>query len=368
MRKKYLVPLADPFVGVEEANAVRETIKFGQLREGEKVRQFEKKTARYLGVKHAVATSSGTTALHVALACLGVKEGDEVILPSFTCSPPLSMSLLVGATPVFADIENETYNIDPQSVEKLITEKVKVVIPINYAGHPAKLDVLEEITEKHGLFLLNDAAEALGATYNKKNVTSFGEIGILSFSPNKTITTGEGGMVVTNDDELAEKARILKDYGQKQRFHNVEIGSNYHITEMQAAMGLVQLRKIDKILRLKRKNAKILTEKLSDLERLIPPRELPGSTHCYCLYSVRVAGASRSAVMRELEKSRVQNRIYFPPLHRTPLMEKYKFRADDLKNTERVASTILSLPSSPKLTMAQIEYVSSVLHKALEQT
>jgi len=364
--KKYLVPLADPLVGVEEANAVREVIKSGQLREGEKVRLFEKKIARYLGVKHAIATSSGTTALHVALACLGVKKGDEVILPSFTCSPPLSMSLLVGAVPVFADIEKETYNIDPQSVEKLVTKKVKVIIPINYAGHPAKLDVLEEIAKKHSIFLLNDAAEALGATYNKKNVTSFGEIGVLGFSPNKTITTGEGGMITTNDDEFAEEARILKDYGQKQRFHNIELGSNYHITEMQAAMGIVQLRKIDKIVRLKRKNAKILTEKLSDLKCLIPPRELPGSTHCYCLYSVRVAGASRNAVVRGLEKNGVQNRIYFPPLHQTPLMKKYRFRAGELKNTEEVASTIFSLPSSPKLTMGQIEYVSGVLHKALE--
>lgn len=364
--KKYLVPLANPLVGVEEANAVREVIKSGQLREGEKVRQFEKKIARYLGVKHAIATSSGTTALHVALACLGVKKGDEVILPSFTCAPPLSMSLLVGATPVFADIEKETYNIDPQSVEKLITEKVKAIIPINYAGHPAKLDVLEEITEKHGLFLLNDAAEALGATYNKKKVASLGEIGMLAFSPNKTITTGEGGMVVTNDDGLAEKAKILKDYGQKQRFHNIELGSNYHITEMQAAMGLVQLKKIDKIVILKRKNAKILTEKFSDLKRLIPPRELPGYTHCYCLYSVRVAGANRNAVMRELEKNSIQNRIYFPPLHQTPLMKKYKFRVGKLKNTEEVASTILSLPSSPKLTTSQIEYVSGALHKALK--
>lgn len=360
------IPLADPLIGDDEAEAVSRVVKSGWVREGKYVTQFEEEFAKYSGTKYAIATSSGTTALHVALACLNVRRGDEVILPSFTCAPPVSMTLLVGGTPVFADIETQTYNIDPD-VEKTVSKKTKVVIPINYAGHPAELDVLQEMAEKSGAYLLNDAAEALGATYKGKSVAQFGDVAVFGFSPNKTITTGEGGMIVTNNEEIAEKARIIKDYGQKGRFRYVELGSNYHLTDMQAAMGIVQLKKIDEILNCKRFNAKLLTERLSNVRGIVAPVELPRCTHAYCLYSIRVSSrkVSRNQLMRRLEKAGVQCRVYFPPMHKSPFMKKFKFRKSVLRNTEWVSSTILSLPSSPKLSEKDIEYVYGVIRQTV---
>ena len=363
--KSMKIPLADPLIEEEEAKSVYNVVKSGWIREGETVKTFEEEFAKYVGAKYAIAVSSGTCALHVALLSLGIKPGDEIIVPSFTCAPPVSMILIVGAIPVFADIEMRTYNIDPESVKGMITEKTKVIIPINYAGHPAQLDVLEEIAKEHGLYLLNDAAEALGARYRGKKIAEFGDVTVFSFSPNKTITTGEGGMIVTNNEEIAERALLIKNYGQKKRFWNVEIGSNYKMTEMQAALGLSQLRKIDRIINLKRKNAIRLTQELSDIEGIQTPVELEGALHVYCLYSIRVLSRDRDEVQRKLEDAGIQSRVYFPPMHKMPVMRKYPFRSDTLHNTESVSSTILSLPSSPKLTYSEIRYISEVLHDAL---
>ena len=361
------IPLADPLIGEEEARAVYEVVKSGWIREGEIVSKFEKEFSKTVGRKYAIATSSGTAALHVALAALGIGKGDEVIMPSFTCAPPVSMTLLVGGKVVFADIEMETYNLDPESVKKLVSERTKVIIPINYAGHPAKLDVLSEIAEDKGIYLLNDAAEALGAKYMGKDVASFGDVVIFSFSPNKTITTGEGGMIVTDDEELAEKARIIKDYGQKGRFNNIEIGNNYHMTEMQAAIGLVQLKKLEEIVKRKRRNAKMLSDELSDIEGIKIPIEMNECKHVYCLYSIRVLKGSRDKVMKMLDSAGIQTRIYFPPVHKTPMMRKYNYKADSLKKTEEVANTILSLPSSPKLKEEEIKYIGRVIRNVIRK-
>lgn len=369
MRLKYTIPLADPLINEEEAKSVFDVVKSGWIREGEFVNQFEKKIAGHLGVKYAIAVSSGTAAIHVALACLNLEKGDEVILPSFTCAPPVSMILLLGGVPSFADIETQTYNIDPESVKRMISKKTKVIIPINYAGHPAEFDTLQEIADDNNIYLLNDAAEALGATYYGKNIAKFGNVVTFSFSPNKTITTGEGGMIVTNNEEIAEKAKIIKDYGQQDRFHYVELGNNYRMTEMQAAMGLIQLKKIKKILDQKRANAKLLTEKLSEIKEIATPVEFPNCTHAYCLYTIRVLSkkVDRDQLMKELEEEGIQTRVYFPPMHMSPMMNKFRFRNDRLVNTEGIASAILSLPSSPKLSQANIECVYEAVRSAFNR-
>jgi len=366
---KFKIPLADPLIGDEEAEAVYDVVRSGWVREGKIVDEFEREFAKYLGMKYAIATSSGTTALHVTLASLGVQRGDEVVLPSFTCSPPVSMTLLLQGVPVFADIETQTYNIDADGVRKMLSRKTKAIMPINYAGHPAELDVLQEVASEFGVYLVNDAAQALGGTYKGKNIANFGDVVVFSFSPNKTITTGEGGMIVTNDEGIAEKARIIKDYGQKERFHYIELGSNYHLTEMQAAMGLVQMRKIDAIIKRKRSNAELLTEKLSTVKHVATPVELPGCVHAYCLYSIRVLSSKvdRNSLMEKLENAGIQTRVYFPPMHKSPLVKKFKFRMDKLQNTENVSSTVLSLPSSPKLGEREVEYVYEVMRNAFSE-
>jgi len=361
------IPLADPCVGEEEAKAVYEVVKSGWIRQGKVVEEFERRFSKYLGVKHAIAVSSGTAALHVALAAVGIKKGEEVIVPSFTCVPPISAILLVGAVPVLADIEEITYNLDPNSVRNVLSDKSKAIIPINYAGHPAELKELQEIAESKGLYLINDAAEALGAMYDGKNIAQFGDVVVFSFSPNKTITTGEGGMVVTNDDEIAEKARIIRDYGQKERFYYVELGFNYHMTEMQAAVGLVQLRKLEEFVKSKRKNAKLLTNLLNEIDGIIPPAELPNCRHCYMLYSIRVVEGNRDELSKKLESFGIQNRVYFPPVHSSPMLHKFEYRCDSLKVTDRVSSTILSLPSSPALSEDDIYYIFECVKRCMEE-
>jgi len=361
------IPVADPLIGEEEAKAVYDAVRSGWVREGILTAKFEKMFADYTKSKHAVATSSGTTALHAAMLCLGLKSGDEVIVPSLTCIPPVSAALLCGAVPVFADIETETYNIDPGAVEAAITGKTKMIIPINYGGHPAELAELEKIANNHGIILLNDMAEALGAKVGNKNAAEFGQLSIYSFSPNKTITTGEGGMVTTNDAALAEKIRRVKDYGQNGRFNYAELGSNYHFTEMQAAMGIEQMKKIDKVVKRKRDAAKLMTEKLGDIKQLKLPVEKEGYTHAYMLYTVRILDSKiknkmrREDVMKRLELAGIQSRVYFPPLHESELLKKSKSRVSSKKNIDAVAGSLLSLPSSPKLTEEQINHIAKTM-------
>jgi len=361
------IPVADPLIGEEEAKAVYDAVRSGWVREGILTAKFEKMFADYTKSKHAVATSSGTTALHAAMLCLGLKPGDEVIVPSLTCIPPVSAALLCGAVPVFADIETETYNIDPGAVEAAITGKTKMIIPINYGGHPAELAELEKIANNHGIILLNDMAEALGAKVGNKNAAEFGQLSIYSFSPNKTITTGEGGMVTTNDAALAEKIRRVKDYGQNGRFNYAELGSNYHFTEMQAAMGIEQMKKIDKVVKRKRDAAKLMTEKLGDIKQLKLPVEKEGYTHAYMLYTVRILDSKiknkmrREDVMKRLELAGIQSRVYFPPLHESELLKKSKSRVSSKKNIDAVAGSLLSLPSSPKLTEEQINHIAKTM-------
>jgi len=361
MRVRDFIPLAEPWIDNEEAEEVYKVVMSGWLRQGELVEKFEKEFAKTVGAKYAVAVSSGTAALHVAFASLDL-GGSEIIMPSFTCVPPFSMALLAGAVPVLVDIELETYNISPEAVRKSISDKTRAVVPINYAGHPAELSELQEIADDHDLFLINDAAEALGATYSGKKIGEFGDVSVFSFSPNKTITTGEGGMITTDNEEIAEKARIIRDYGQKPRFHYLELGSNYHMTEMQAAIGLIQLKRLDEIVNKKRKNAKLLTKLLED-SQVITPVEKDVCTHVYMLYTVRVS--NRDHVMKGLEKRGIQCRVYFPPVHWSPIVDLYPSVVCDLSNTEKIGKQVLSLPSSPFLSEDEIEYIANTLKQVV---
>ena len=357
------IPLADPLIGEDEARAVYNVVNSGWLREGKLTEKFERIFANYVKTKHAITMSSGTTALHAAMLALDIKPKDEIIIPTLTCVPPVSAALLCGATPVFVDIETETYNIDPKAVRSAITEKTKIIIPINYGGHPSALKEIEEIAKEYNIILLNDLAQALGAKIGSKNVSEFGDLAIYSFSPNKVITTGEGGMITTNDDELAERIRRIKDYGQKDRFNYIELGSNYHFTELQAAIGIEQMKKIDEIIKRKRTAAKLMTEKLASIRQLQLPIEKENYMHVYTFYTVRILSGSRKDVMKKLESVGVQTRVYFPPLHKSELMKKFESRVSSEKNTKSIANSILSLPSSPKLTNRQIEIIAKKMEE-----
>jgi len=355
----FKIPFAEPWVGEEEARRVYEAVRRRMLRYGDNIEAFEKAIADYIGVKYAVAVSSGTAALHVAVLALGISLEDDVIVPAFSCAPPALAAVLCGARPVFADIEEETLNLSPEDVKARITERTKAIVPIHYAGHPAEMDEIKEIAEDHGLYLIEDAAEALGAVYRGKKAGSLGDVAILSFSPNKTITTGEGGMILTDDAEIFERCRIIRDYGQRGRFNYVTIGNNYRMTELQAAMGVVQAKKIEEIVLRKNKVAKKYDELLGGINQIRIPIVKPYVRHAYMSYYVRVPRKFRDELRRYLEMKSIETRIYFPPLHKQLAYCKYSDR--ELPVTEKVYSEILNIPISPLMTDSQIYYVCKAI-------
>ncbi len=250
------IPISRPRVGEEEARAVYETIKTGQLCEGPKVREFETAFADLAGVKHAVVCFNGTVALHLLWRALGLGPGDEVIVPSLTFISTAVSLLFVGATPVFADVDRQTYNLDPDDVERKITSRTRAIMPVHYGGQVADMDALMALAEKHGIPVCEDAAEATGARLHGRHAGSFGKASIFSFTPTKNMTTGEGGMITTDDDAIASMVRLLKNHGQDREYHHVEVGYNYRMTEMQAAMGVVQLGKLAETIEIKNRNAR----------------------------------------------------------------------------------------------------------------
>jgi len=365
MKQKMLVPFASPFTNEGEARAAYDAVLRRNLRYGPQLKVFGNMVSKYVGVKYAIPVSSGTAALHAALLSIGIGPGSEVLVPSFSCAPPLIATLSVGAKPVFIDIERKTLNIDPDEVKKNITSKTKVIIPIHYAGHPAEMDALLEIAEEKSIHVIEDVAEALGAEYKGKKAGSLGYISILSFSPNKTITTGEGGMILSNDKEVYEKAKVVVDYGQKGRFNYVALGYNYHMTAVQAAIGIVQMRKINKILDRKRTIAKLYDQYFASISCVEVPSVNPSCKHAYMSYFIIFNSKKvRNKVLRYLNLRGIETRIYFPPLHLNSFYSKFTGK-NKLNNTQYVSDRILNIPLSPSLSDSQIEYVASSIKEAL---
>lgn len=363
---RILIPFAEPSVGKEEATAAYKAILNHNLRYGPQIETFEHVITEYVGVKYAVAVSSGTAALHTALLALGIKSGDEVLLPSFSCAPPLIATILVGARPIFVDIEENSLNIDPEDVKRNITSKTKVIIPIHYCGHPADMDALLEIAERYNIYILEDVAEALGAKYKGKRLGSLGHVAILSFSPNKTITTGEGGMILVNDHGIYERAKIIINYGQKERFNYIIVGHNYHMTAFQAAIGLEQMKKIDQLLSRRKSIARLYDEMLSNELLLDTPFTSPLCEHAYMSYYVKFKTKKlRDKVMKYLNNKGIETRIYFPPLHKSPYYQQLVNLKNKLLRTEDISDRILNLPLFPTLSESQVAYIANTIKGVL---
>ena len=241
-----MINIAKPIISDEEIEAVTEVLKSGMLAQGPKVDEFEKKFAEYSEAKYGIATSSGTTALHTALVAAGVERGDEVITTPFTFAATSNSILYSDATPVYADIDPKTFNLNPEKIEEKITDKTKAIVPVHLYGQPADMDPILEIAEKHDLKVIEDAAQAHGSTYKGKKIGSIGDLGCFSFYPTKNMTTGEGGMVTTNDDDLAEKSAMIRAHGESKRYEQSLLGYNYRMTDIAASIGIVQLKSIDK--------------------------------------------------------------------------------------------------------------------------
>lgn len=332
---------------------------------GKYIGLFEAKFAEYLGVKHAMSCCNGTVALHLALLALGIGEGDEVIVPTLNYVATANAVRYTGATPVFVDCQTDTWNIDPDKIEPLITPRTKAIMPVPLYGHPCDMAGIMAIAKKYGLFVIEDAAEALGARYKDRLCGSIADISTFSFYGNKTISTGEGGMVVTNDDLFAEKVRFLKGQGMdpNRRYWFPIVGYNYRMTNIEAAIGLAQMENIDNFLNKRRLIAQWYNNRLKDISGITLPVEKNYAWHSFWMYSILIEeayGKSRDDVIKMLANNGVETRPFFYPMHTMPV---YKKDSEGLKNAESIALKGINLPTFHELSDEDIKYISKILKK-----
>jgi perosamine synthetase len=352
----YRIRLAHPDVGSEELSAIRQVLTSNVLTNGPRTAEFERRFAARHSADHAVAFANGTVALAAMFLGLGIGPGDEVIVPSMTFISSATAVLHVGAQPVFADIDPQTFNLDPENAALAIGPRTKAILAVHYGGQSADMDELATIADAEGILLLEDAAEAHGATYKGRPVGVLGKAGMFSFTPTKNITTGEGGIVTTNDDRLAEMLRLLRNHGQVSPYRHTMVGFNWRMTELQAAMGIVQLEKLDGILARKRSNAQWMKARLKSASALELPTELSDRRHVYMLYTVLVN--ERDYVLQTLLSAGVEARIYFPPVHRQPI---FADSSAQLPVTDAVSPRMLSIPFHSLLTIEELDLIAGTL-------
>ncbi len=366
--KRRFIPVAEPVLGEKEKQYVLECLETSWISgSGKFVDAFEEMFADFCGVRHAVAIVNGTAALHVALLALGVGAGDEVIVPDLSYIASANAVTYCGARPVFADIDPITWTLSPEDMARKITGRTKAIMPVHLYGHPADMKPILEVARRHELFVVEDAAEAHGAEYGGRRVGGLGDVATFSFYGNKIITTGEGGMLTTNDDELARKARLLKGQGMdpQRRYWFPIIGYNYRMTNIEAAIGLAQLEKIDWFIERRREVAGWYADALKNLN-LVSQVEAPWAKNVYWLYSVCVAGnVDRDLLMTRLSEHGIETRPFFYPLHHMPPYLDPGAQAS-LPISTRIAARGLNLPSSATLTKDDINYIADALHTCLQ--
>jgi perosamine synthetase len=345
-------------------------IRSGRLALGPKIAEFEGRIAGYIGVKHAVAASSGTAALHLIVRALGIGPGDEVLVPSFTFAASVNVLLYEGATPVFVDVDPATYNLDPADVERRITPRSRAIMVVDVFGHPAEWDDLQAIADRHGLLLIDDCCEALGAEYRGRKIGQFGRAGAFAFYPNKQMTTGEGGIVVTDDDELARIARSLANQGRGAMgawLEHERLGYNYRLNEMAAALGISQLARLPQFLDRRERVARAYTARLGPIPGVRPPVVKSHVRSSWFVYVITLAdGRDRDPIMRHMEERGIPVRGYFAPIHTQPYIQPCLPRPPEpLPVTESIARRTVALPFHNNLTDAQIERVCAALSETL---
>ena len=357
-----MIPINAPQIGEAEIKAVIKVMKSGVITHGlgagPMVTKFENAFAKYMKAKHAIAVNTGTSALHLAIAAIGIKSGHEVVLPSFTFVATAEAILLAEAKPVFVDINSETYNVSPIEIEKVITKQTKAVIPVDLYGLPTDMQQIREIADKHGLAIIEDACQAHGASYKRKPPGTFADATCWSFYASKNMTTGEGGMITTNDAELAEKMRLMRSHGEKEKYKSIVLGHNYHMSEIQAAIGLVQLQRLPKFLSKRRENSRRLSGRLRSAKILRLPREPKGYEHSWYLYTVRLDSKKkrRDKIVKTLRKRGIGAETYYvTPVHLMPYYS--RFGSYKLPETEKAAEQVFSLPVHPGVTTRQIEFI-----------
>jgi perosamine synthetase len=362
------LPIAGPLLGERELLYVTECVLTGWVSSaGKFVTRFEQMFEEFCGCRYAIATSSGTTALHLALLSHGIGPGDEVIVPTLTFIATANAVTYTGARPVFLDSEITTWNIDPDKIEEAITPRTKAIIPVHLYGHPADMDRILNIAAKHGLVVIEDAAEAHGATYKGRKVGGIGDLGVFSFYGNKIITTGEGGMVVTNDAKLAEKIKILRDHGmsKNRRYWHPVLGYNYRLTNIQAAIGVAQMENIDNILAAKRTIANTYKRLLRGVTGISLPPSAPWAGNVFWLYSIlideQVCNVDRNIIIENLSKNGIETRPLFPPIHTQPIYN----TGQSLPVSEMLFQKGLCLPSSANLHEDEIIRTVNIIKESI---
>jgi len=365
--KMHRTPIMQPLLNGNELAYVSDCIKTGWISsQGAYVKRFEKEFAEFCGAPYAVAVSNGTVALHLALAALDIKAGDEVIVPDLTFAASINAIIYTGATPVIVDVDKTTWTISVSDIEKNITPRTKAIMPVHLYGHPSHMDEIMALAKKHNLLVVEDAAEAIGGKYKNKHVGVFGDAATFSFFGNKTITTGEGGMVFFKDKKTYDKAVILRDHGmskEKKYWHDF-VGFNYRMTNMQAAIGCAQLERINEFVEAKRKLATFYNKILGETGCFVlPPQEI-WAVNGYWLYTVLLkkdAGISRDALMDKMLKNGVETRPAFYPLHQMPPYKNYPTKSS-FENADYVSAQGISFPSSVNITEQELENIKQALH------
>ncbi len=349
-----MITIAKPYLDEAEIEAVTAVLRSGVIAEGPRVAQFEQAFAEYIGVDHAVAVNSGTAALHVALMAHGIGKGDEVITSPFSFVATANSIVYTGAKPVFADIEPDTYIISPDQVHEMITSRTKAIMPVHLYGHAADMGAIMEIAEDHNLLVIEDACQAHGATYKGKKVGSFGT-GAFSFYPTKNMTTSEGGIITTDDPDIAARSRMLRAHGSKQRYLHEMIGYNFRMTDISAAIGIVQMGRLAEFTEKRRQNARKLASGLKDTKNLILPVEKDNCSHVYHQYTIRTP--RRDSLRDTLQEKGIGTGTYYPLcIHQQPLYKEMGY-AGSFPNSEKAAREVLSIPVHPGLSDADINTV-----------
>ncbi len=364
------IPLFKIYWDEEDVQMVNKIIKKGAFwAGGPTVDEFEEKIAKYIGSKYCVVFNSGTSALHAILLAYKIKPGDEIIVPSFTFIATVNAALFVGAKPVFADIEEKTFGLDPESVKKRITKKTKAIIPIHFGGCPCLIRELKEIADDYNLILIEDAAESFGAKIKDKKVGTFGDSAMLSFCQNKIITTGEGGAIVTDSRDIYEELKLIRSHGRQEDpsyittpeyLDHITLGYNFRMPDMIAALGISQIKKTEKLIEMRRKNAEYLTKRLREIDEIITPNSPNDYSHVYQMYTIRIKkGAKlRDNLIKSLAQKGITTKVYFHPVHLTRFYKrKFGHKKGELPITEKISEQVLGLPIYPTLTKKEIDYI-----------
>ncbi len=370
-----MIPVCIPTLGKKELEYVQDCVKTNWISsQGGYIKKFEEGFSSYCGAKYGISCTSGTTALHLALESLGIGFGDEAIIPNFTMIATSYAVIYTGARPVLVDSEPYTWNIDTEKIEEKISKRTRAIMPVHIYGHPCDMDKINKLARDYNLYVIEDAAEAHGAEYKEKKVGNLSDIGCFSFYANKIITTGEGGMLVTNDEKIAKRAKVLREHGfGEPRFVHSVIGFNYLMTNMQAAIGLAQLENIENLVQARINNANLYNKYLSKIEGIKTPPKSDWAKNVYWMYGILIDnkfGVKKEDIMKKLYEKGVDTRNFFVPMHKQPIYQNKDPRFPDTRGNYPVSDELSSkgfyLPSSSSLKKEEIKYIVDCIKEIKE--